>query len=247
MNTNARITLMEIPIGGSGLVWNRLHAEREDICEALIKEGRIGFGVDLNGIAGAGVTNNDQHRELMQRRLRKVDDALDRVMSGTYGHCRQCNREIESDSLEFDPALAVCRPCVEQAKNNALLADTGLERVNSNSNVSPANNEVVLAGLHSFDTILVRTLNTDYRILLLDPKTGRALVEGGKYFVEPREAWVSGSTLHDARFKAGSIAVGYHLEMWVDDNFVRTSRVQSVRVKHCDSVESAEAITAAIR
>jgi hypothetical protein len=67
MNENT-IHLAEVPIGGKdGFVWNRLHEEREDICEALSKDCK------------------DQ-RELLQSRLRKVDDALDRLMSGSYSH-----------------------------------------------------------------------------------------------------------------------------------------------------------------
>lgn len=64
MNENRTIHLVEIPIGGKdGFNWNRLHGEREDICEALSKEGA------------------DERKKLLQSRLRKVDDALDRLMS----------------------------------------------------------------------------------------------------------------------------------------------------------------------
>jgi hypothetical protein len=62
MNENRTIKLVEIPIGGNGgFIWNRLHAEREDICEALLKD--------------------DDRKKSLQARLRKVDDALDRLMS----------------------------------------------------------------------------------------------------------------------------------------------------------------------
>ena len=62
MNENRAITLVESPIGGrGGFMWNRLHGEREDICEALLKD--------------------DDRKESLQARLRQVDDALDRLMS----------------------------------------------------------------------------------------------------------------------------------------------------------------------
>src|SRR5215213_8649915 len=39
MNEHRTIHLVEIPIGGKGgFVWNRLHEEREEICEALLKD-----------------------------------------------------------------------------------------------------------------------------------------------------------------------------------------------------------------
>ena len=68
MSDNRKVRLAEIPIGGTGgLVWNRLHGEREDICEALLREG------------------SESDRNVLSARLRNVDDALDRLMSGFYG------------------------------------------------------------------------------------------------------------------------------------------------------------------
>ena len=68
MREERTIQLAEIPIGGKdGFAWNRLHEEREEICEALAKEA-------------------EGRRRILQTRLRKVDDALDRLMSGGYGH-----------------------------------------------------------------------------------------------------------------------------------------------------------------
>lgn len=97
-----------------GLIWNRLHSEREDICEALIKE----FRPTSQTQAGAqGMTNDDAmgaanwHRELLQARLRKIDDALDRLMSGSYGNCCKCGRWIDDTKLDFDPAIAFCIGC----------------------------------------------------------------------------------------------------------------------------------------
>ena len=58
------IPLIEVPIGGKeGFLWNRLHGEREDICESLLKEA------------------TEDQRQILQTRLRHVDDELDRLMS----------------------------------------------------------------------------------------------------------------------------------------------------------------------
>jgi hypothetical protein len=45
-----------------GFMWNRLHGEREELCEEILKD-------DTEG-----------HRKILQTRLRKVDDALDRLI-----------------------------------------------------------------------------------------------------------------------------------------------------------------------
>ena len=65
MREEHTIHLAEIPLGGKeGFMWNRLHGEREEICEALAKD-------------------SPERKEMLQARLRKIDDALDRLMSGS--------------------------------------------------------------------------------------------------------------------------------------------------------------------
>jgi hypothetical protein len=97
MNENRTIKLVEIPIaGGGGFIWNRLHGQREEICEALLKDTRV---------------VGDERKQFLQARLRKVDDALDRLMSGSYGNCSKCGRAIDETGLEMDPALALCLDC----------------------------------------------------------------------------------------------------------------------------------------
>ena len=106
--------------------------------------------------------------------------------------------------------------------------------------------EVLLENLNPFDTILLRTHNSDYRILLLDPKTGRALVEGGPYLLEPNEALVQGSAIAGDELKPGAICVGCRLEMWVKERVFLTSPVKSIHVKHNSAAESMPDISAAL-
>jgi len=172
MIENRTIQLAEIPIGGNvGAIWNRLHGEREDICEALLKRSEP-------------ASQAHQRYELLQARLRSIDDALDRLMS----------------------------------KNESELGG------------SDSRSEIIIENLNSFDTILVRTHNSDYRILLLDPKTGRALVEGGSYLLEPSDGLIKGSALPGSAFNAGAICVGGRLEMWVNEKVLLTSPIKSVEV-----------------
>ena len=219
MNENRTIHLAEIPIGGeAGLTWNRLHGEREQICETLLKEhGRI----------------NDERRQWLQARLRKVDDALDRLMSGSYGNCSKCGQAIDDAKLDSDPALALCLDCW-----------TGEAPTRATETISIG--DVVLSRLDPFDTIVLRTHNSHYRILLLDPNTGRALVEGGYYIVEPTEALVRGSAVKGDVFKGGTISIGCRLEMWVDERAFLTSPVKSVTVKRNAAAESVQDISAAL-
>ena len=209
MSENRTIHLIEIPIGGKGgYTWNRLHSEREDICEALLKD--------------------DERKESLQARLRKVDDSLDRLMSGSYGICSNCGQSIDDRRLDIDPALEVCIDCWGR--------ESCLELSSSG--------DVMLESLNAFDTIVVQTYHSVYHILLLDPKTGRALIDGGEYLAEPTEALLRGSL--GSEFRVGTISVGCRLEMWVDERVILTSPIISVQVKHNSELESVEDISAAL-
>lgn len=97
MIAEQRIHLVDIPIGGNeGRIWNRLHGEREDICEILLKQGGPAF---------------EAHRDCLQARLRRVDDALDRLMAGSYGNCSRCGHTIGDAKLAIDPTFAFCAEC----------------------------------------------------------------------------------------------------------------------------------------
>src|SRR5215203_1938135 len=159
-----------------GFVWNRLHEEREEICEALLKDP---------GPVSERSDKVNERKGALQERLRNIDDALDRLMSGSYGNCSECGRSIDDTRLHIDPALAVCLDC--WTGEPTTLSGHEMEcDVDSGCGVT-------LGSLNAFDTIMLQTHNSEYRILLLDPKTGRALVDGGTCIVEPSEALVKGS------------------------------------------------------
>jgi len=246
MSASSNRNLDEVsPGGNAGVVWNLLHSEREEICEALIKDS-LSFaeaGTDAPTAAKADLSAANWHRELLQARLRKIDEALDRLMSGSYGNCCKCGRGIDDTKLELDPAMAFCAACWERKHSeartrelpggfnetlDAAIPDGFVDKTIADSPLAG----VPLETLTPFDTILVRTLNSEYRILLLNPNTGRSLVDGLQQFAGPIDAVVYGSTYGGTTFKVGFIGVGLRLEMWVQDKLVSTSPVQSIRVEH---------------
>lgn len=113
MNANPNTRVIDSLETSGSLVWNRLHSERENICEALVKESGPNSESQLPEIAATEEARCAArwHRELLQARLRKIDDALDRLMSGSYGNCSKCGRWIEDTKLAFDPAVAFCTAC----------------------------------------------------------------------------------------------------------------------------------------
>lgn len=91
---------------------------------------------------------------------------------------------------------------------------------------------IELATLEPFDTIVVRTVNSQYRILLLDPATGRALLDGGRQITEAVEVRVVGSSFGGSILRTGWIGVGLRMEACANDRYIRTSPVQSLCVEH---------------
>lgn len=45
----------------------------------------------------------------LEIRLKNINAALLRIEEGTYGVCRVCGKEIESDRLEANPAAETCK------------------------------------------------------------------------------------------------------------------------------------------
>ena len=93
---------------------------------------------------------------------------------------------------------------------------------------------VSLTALKACDAIRVRTRNSDYEILLLDPISGRALVRGGECFAEPVEAIVSGSSFGGCMLKMGWLGVGLRMEFYANGQRTVTSPVQSLYVAPFD-------------
>jgi hypothetical protein len=91
---------------------------------------------------------------------------------------------------------------------------------------------VTLQTLKPCDIIHVRTCNSDYDIFLLEPESGRALVRGGRYFAQPVEATVSGSTFGGSMLKLGWLCEGFQIEFNANGWQIVTTPVQELRVEY---------------
>lgn len=63
----------------------------------------------------AGPLNDRQRGMALQKNetviVRKIDEALHNIESGTYGVCKRCGKEIGMDRLEFIPYAEYCVDC----------------------------------------------------------------------------------------------------------------------------------------
>jgi hypothetical protein len=116
-----------------GGVWYQLRSERERICEALLSLASMTYRL------GDMETNRSVDALQLEMRLRLVDEALDRLMTGSYGDCVACGRWIEDTKLHADPAQAFCCACERRPSIPAALLTHFSHQL---GNMSPANREV---------------------------------------------------------------------------------------------------------
>ncbi len=53
-------------------------------------------------------------------RLQEVDEALDRIATGTYGVCEECGGPISLKRLEVRPVAKYCVPCLSKLEKGKL-------------------------------------------------------------------------------------------------------------------------------
>ena len=63
------------------------------------------------------------------------------------------------------------------------------------------------------DSIRLRTRNSEYHVVLLDPASRRVMVQGGSFFAEPTEAVIRGASCGGAMLKVGWIVIDLQLEL----------------------------------
>jgi hypothetical protein len=89
---------------------------------------------------------------------------------------------------------------------------------------------VSLERLAVLDRVRVRTLYSVYEIIVSEPRGGKVLVRGGKFFPEFTAARIAGSTAGGSWIRLRSVEVGLRLEFSLGQQFVLTSAVQSIDV-----------------
>jgi DnaK suppressor protein len=84
--------------------------------EALTNRQEIEAFPDLSDQATAEVDQNFELRlkERDQKLLKKIDEALDRMATNTYGICERCGEEIPFKRLKARPVTTLCIECKTQ-------------------------------------------------------------------------------------------------------------------------------------
>lgn len=102
-----------------------LEAEKDSLEEDLASHGRMqsdtgdwqGASTGFSGEEADPIDAADQIEELvtnvplveeLEARHKDVEDALEKMDSGTYGMCEECGEPIPMDRLEANPAARTC-------------------------------------------------------------------------------------------------------------------------------------------
>lgn len=57
--------------------------------------------------------NAEAQREALEKKLKEIDEALERVDNGTYGFCKKCGKLIDTDRLSSNPFTLYCITCAK--------------------------------------------------------------------------------------------------------------------------------------
>lgn len=75
------------------------------------RQGRLSR---MDALSAQAMTQATQERR--RKALARTRIALQRVESGDYGLCTECDEEIDPRRLEFDPSVLLCIACASKAE-----------------------------------------------------------------------------------------------------------------------------------
>ena len=113
---------LAMPQNLNGEIQRRLLDERAEVIREIFALALIGNSskVNLHDNDYAQVSQlrdlEFSRRELLNGRLRQLDDALGRVDSGLFGDCLECGAPIGQTRLEADPAAPLCVSCQSRSE-----------------------------------------------------------------------------------------------------------------------------------
>ena len=82
---------------------------------------------------------------------------------------------------------------------------------------------VLLPDLDHYDRLIVRTRNSIYEMIVIEPQTAAVLVRGGRFFPEFSRARLAGSSLGGSMLKMHGVYTGFHMELVADGQIVTTA------------------------
>ena len=105
-----------------GELWELLQAEKESIAHEITADGPLRHEAtafnEHEPWDDADEQMERRHRDILETRLRELNDAQDRLIDGGYGVCGDCGNKINTKRLKADPAACLCIDCQQLAEAN---------------------------------------------------------------------------------------------------------------------------------
>lgn len=79
----------------------------------------FGDKIDENAAEVATFSDRLSLEDVLEKSLRDVNGALDRINKDAYGICKYCNNEIEEKRLEARPVSSACIECKKKLTREA--------------------------------------------------------------------------------------------------------------------------------
>jgi len=113
-------------VKATATLWGRVATLRADIARELRKYDDERFGLIATNVADsaelsiADVIGDVYLAEIERdvRELQDVENALTRIAASTYGLCVDCAQAVDPMRLEFNPHVALCLHCQENAEHS---------------------------------------------------------------------------------------------------------------------------------
>jgi RNA polymerase-binding transcription factor DksA len=107
-----------------GQIWERLQAEKEGISQDILLSSSLQperpEADRLTPEAEWPQEIEWRQREILEERLRDLNDAQDKLIDGGYGICGDCGLQIAARRLAADPAASRCLACQELSEGELL-------------------------------------------------------------------------------------------------------------------------------
>jgi len=88
---------------------DELHAQRAQLAELWLTADELSGQTDSDSVLARQIAERGSRRA--EDALAEIEHALDRMATGTYGHCEQCERPIPFERLEAIPHARHCVTC----------------------------------------------------------------------------------------------------------------------------------------
>ena len=91
--------------------------------EAVRKSKDEAATMDISNFADLGTDNYEQEFDLgmleqQGQTVREIDEALERISSGTFGVCSSCGKAIPKGRLMAKPHARYCIPCLNELEES---------------------------------------------------------------------------------------------------------------------------------